>query len=221
MATYIVLMGMQGAGKGTQAEYLATQLGLPHITSGGMFRAIMASGSPLGRQIASYYDGGNLVPDNLTIEMIRDRLMAADAGNGVILDGFPRTVPQAESLGALLESMHQKLTIVPYFVITEEEALRRLSGRRVCTVNDNHVYHVIDNPPKREGFCDIDGASLKIRSDDEPNQIKQRIASYKVETTPVLDYYRIKGLLREINAEQPIEKVSADLLSAVEAARKA
>ncbi len=221
MATYIVLMGMQGAGKGTQAEYLAAQSGLPHITSGGMFRAIMASDSALGRQIASYYDLGHLVPDNLTIEMIRDRLMAADATNGVILDGFPRTVTQAESLGALLESMHQKLAIVPYLSIAENEALRRLAGRRCCKINDQHIYHIDDNPPKVSGICDIDGAPLYIRSDDEPEKIKQRISSYKNETTPVLEYYRIKGVLREINAEQPIDKVSAALLAAVEAAKKA
>ncbi len=216
MATYIVLMGMQGAGKGTQAEILEALLHIPHVTSGGMFRALKTAQTPLAREIASYYDLGHLVPDALTIQMIKGRLMQDDAQKGVILDGFPRTVAQAEALDTLMTELGQKVNVVPYFIISEAEALRRLGGRRVCTRNDNHVYHVVSNPPQVEGVCDIDGAPLRIREDDKPDAIRQRISDYKADTTPVLGYYRGKGLLREINAEQPIDQVTADLKSVVE-----
>lgn len=218
MAKYVVLMGMQGAGKGTQAEILQTHLGIPHITSGGMFRATMQQDTALAREIRSYYDAGKLVPDDLTIQMIKARLEEADAQNGVILDGFPRTVAQAQALDDLMREIGQRISVVPFFVISEAEAMRRLGGRRVCTKDDNHVYHITDNPPKVEGICDIDGAPLKIRSDDTPSAIRSRIQAYKADTTPVLDYYRSVGLLHEINAEQPIEKVTADLNAVVEPA---
>jgi adenylate kinase len=216
---YIVLMGMQGAGKGTQAEELTLWLGIPHVTSGGMFRAIMASGSALGQQIKAIYDKGHLIPDDLTIEMIKGRLMQPDAKEGVILDGFPRTVPQAEALTLLLESMGAQVAVVPYFVISEEQALIRLGGRRVCTHNDNHIYHIIYDPPKTEGVCDIDGAPLKIRKDDQPEAIKERIQAFKRDTAPVLDYYDKLGLLREINGEQPIDHVTALVKSEIEKVR--
>jgi len=218
-ATYIILMGMQGAGKGTQAEVLTAQSGLPHVTSGGMFRAIMKQDSPLGKQIAAIYNAGNLIPDDLTIQMIGARLQESDALQGVILDGFPRTVPQAEALDKLLADMGAQVTVVPFFTISEDEALRRLGGRLVCTVNDQHLYQLEVNPPKVAGKCDIDGAALYTRKDDTPDAIKQRIASFKSETGPVIDYYRAKGLVREINAVQPIDRVTADLTAAVEAAK--
>ncbi len=220
MADYIVLMGMQGAGKGTQAEVLSQSLGLPHVTSGGMFRALKTQNTPLARQVASFMDAGKLVPDSLTVEMIKGRLHELDAANGVILDGFPRTVAQAEALDALMAELGQRIMVVPYFAISESEALSRLSGRLVCSINDNHVYNVRDNPPKQPGVCDLDGAPLKTRHDDEPEAIKTRIAAYKADTEPVLSYYQAQGVLREINAEQPIERVTADLKAAVEAAKK-
>jgi adenylate kinase len=220
MTDYIILMGMQGAGKGTQAEALSTMLKLPHVTSGGMFNAIKKQDTPLGRQVAAYYNAGKLVPDALTIEMIKGRLREPDAVNGVILDGFPRTVAQAEALDSLMAELGQRILVVPYFVISETEALQRLSGRLICTANDQHVYNVRDNPPKKPGVCDIDGAPLKTRDDDKPEAIKARIAAYKADTSPVLDYYRARGVLREINAEQPIDQVTAELKSAVEAAKQ-
>jgi len=220
MADYIILMGMQGAGKGTQAEELSKLLKLPHVTSGGMFRAIKTQDTPLARQVASFLDAGKLVPDALTVEMIKGRLHQLDAASGVILDGFPRTVPQAEALDGLMAELGERILIVPYFVISEGEALARLSGRLVCTANDNHVYNIRDNPPKKPGVCDVDGAPLKTRDDDKPEAIKARISAYKADTQPVLDYYRARGVLREVNAEQPIDQVTADLKAAVEAAKK-
>jgi len=219
MSTYVILMGMQGAGKGTQAEVLAEKTRLPHITSGGMFREIMKQTTPLARQIATLYNAGNLIPDDLTIQMIAARLQTSDALGGVILDGFPRTVPQATALDVLLRGMGTKITLVPYFVVSEDEALRRLSGRWVCTINDQHIYNLQVNPPNVAGICDIDGAPLQIRKDDTPDAIRKRIDTFKAETAPVLDYYRAQGVLHEINAEQAIEQVSADVLSALEAAK--
>jgi adenylate kinase len=214
-------MGMQGAGKGTQADILREQLRIPHVTSGGMFRTVRQQDTPLGRQIKALLDSGSLVPDDLTIPMVAERLAQPDIQErGVILDGFPRTVAQARALDDALAKTGKHISIVPYFVISEEEAIRRLGGRRVCTVNDNHIYHVVDNPPRVPDVCDHDGAPLKIRNDDQPDAIRQRISAYLSETTPVLDYYRAKGLLHEVNAEQPIDKVTADLLAEVDEAQQ-
>jgi len=219
MADYIILMGMQGAGKGTQAEVLSHATGLPHVTSGGMLRAIKEQPSDFGRAVKAYYDPGLYVPDEMMVEIIRRRLAEADAKNGVILDGYPRTVPQAETLDKLLGELGGQVTVVPYLIISEVEALDRLSGRLVCTLNDNHTYNIKDQPPKTPGFCDIDGAPLKVRDDDTPDAIRQRISEYKVKTQPVLDYYRNRHLLREINAEQPIDRVTADLKVAIDGTR--
>jgi adenylate kinase len=214
MATYVVLMGMQGAGKGTQAEVLAETLHLPHVTSGGMFRENISNGTPIGVEAKNYLDKGLLVPDELTIRMIKERLAKPDATNGVILDGFPRTVAQAEALNTLMN-----VTIVPYFVISKEEAMERLGGRLVCSKNDQHNggYHKVNRPSKEEGICDVCGSPLIVRKDDTPEAIKKRIELYETETTPVLNYYREKGLLKEINAEQPVEAVTAELLAAIRA----
>jgi len=218
-ARFILLMGMQGAGKGTQAEAITHALGIPHVTSGGMFREIMKQDSPLATEIRSYYDAGKLVPDDLTIQMIRGRLSQPDAVRGVILDGFPRTVAQAQALDSLLASMGTRLGLVANLDISEAEALVRVGGRRVCTLDDNHVYHIRYNPPHADGICDIDGALLKIRSDDQPDEIRKRIDIFKRDTRPVLEYYagRDPALVRTLDAEQPIEAVTADLMAAVEA----
>jgi adenylate kinase len=218
MATYIILMGMQGAGKGTQAQELAKATGIPHITSGGMFRTTMQSDTPLAKQIQSYYDQGKLVPDTLTIAMIKDRFQQPDvATKGVILDGFPRTLAQAEALDTMLAELGEHVAAVPFFVISEAAALERLQGRMVCSKDENHNggYHIINKPPKVPGICDVCGSPLKVRKDDTPDGIRQRIEAYKRDTTPVLDYYRERGLLTEINAEQPIETVFADLQAVV------
>lgn len=214
MATFVVLMGMQGAGKGTQAQALSQALSLPHVTSGGMFRENISKETPIGLEAKHYLDKGLLVPNDVTIRMIKERLAQPDAANGVILDGFPRTVAQAEALDKLMN-----VTIVPYFVISKEEAMERLGGRMVCSKNDQHNggYNKKDRQPKVEGVCDVCGAPLIVRKDDTPDAIKKRIELYETETTPVLNYYREKGLLKEINAEQPVEAVSADLTNAIRA----
>jgi len=159
-----------------------------------------------------------LVPDALTNEMIRARMKEPDVKAGLILDGYPRTVAQAQTLDSIMAELGERISLVPYLTISEPEAMERLGGRRVCTLNGEHVYHVRDNPPKVDGFCDIDGAPLKIRDDDKPEPIKERIGKFKAETEPVLEYYRARGVLREINAEQPIAQVTADLKAALSAA---
>jgi len=217
MATFVVLMGMQGAGKGTQAKILAESLDLPHVSTGVMFRNHIQNITPLGLEAQQYLDKGLLVPDDLTIRMLKERVSESDATNGVILDGFPRNVSQAQALDNLLS-----VSIVPYLVIGKQEAMARLGGRMICSKDDSHHnggYNINDPElkPKAEGICDVCGAPLIVRKDDTPEAIKKRIELYETETTPVLNYYREKGLLKEINAEQPVEAVSADLTNAIQA----
>lgn len=215
MATYIVLMGVQGAGKGTQAAILSEQHGLPHVTTGGLFREMEGQDTPLAREIQAIMTRGDLVPDDITIQVVRDRLAQTDAAQGAIFDGFPRTRPQAEALDKLLAEMGQQVAIVPFFNLTREVAIRRISSRWECTLDPRHVYNVESNPPKVAGICDIDGAPLRQRPDDTPEAAAKRIDTFYEKTAPLLDYYRAKGLLHEIDADQPIEAVTAELLSAL------
>jgi adenylate kinase len=215
MATYIVLMGVQGAGKGTQAAILSEQHGLPHVTTGGLFREMEGQDTPLAREIQAIMTRGDLVPDDITIQVVRDRLAQPDAAQGAIFDGFPRTRPQAEALDKLLAEMGQQVAIVPFFNLTREVAIRRISSRWECTLDPRHVYNVATNPPRAAGICDIDGAPLRQRPDDTPEAAAKRIDTFYEKTAPLLDYYRAKGLLHEIDADQPIEAVTAELLSAL------
>ncbi len=215
MATYIVLLGMPGAGKGTQAAIISKDLGLPHITSGGMFRELAGQDTELARRVREIMRRGDLVPDDLTVQIVRERLERPDAAGGAILDGFPRTVPQAEALDALLAENGHSVTVVPFFKLSKEEALARLGGRWICSKDPNHMYHTRFNPPKVPGVCDIDGAPLYQREDDTPEAHKQRIEVYMERTAPLIEYYRDRGLLVEINAEQPIEAVTAELMAAI------
>jgi adenylate kinase len=220
-ATYIVLMGVQGAGKGTQAAILSRELNLPHVTSGGLFREMRTQDTPLAREVQAIMKTGALVPDDVTIRIVGDRLMKGDAVQGAILDGFPRTRPQAEALDALLAKMGSKVTIVPFLNLDKEVAIRRISDRWECSQNPSHVYNQSTNPPQIPGRCDIDDAPLRQRDDDTPEAAARRVNLYFEETAPLLDYYRAKGLVREINADQPIDKVTADLMSAITTAIQA
>ncbi len=220
MGMYIVLMGVQGAGKGTQAVRLQEELRIPHITSGGLFRAMKGQDTPLARQVQEIMARGDLVPDDITIQVVRARITQPDAQAGFILDGFPRTVPQAQALDGLMQELGQALTAVLFLKITDEEAVRRLSGRRQCRQDESHIYHVEFNPPQVEGKCDIDGADLFQRQDDTPDAIRARIGQYYDKTAPLLDYYRARGILYEVDAARPIDAVTDGVLAAMQAIGK-
>lgn len=217
-ALYILLMGVQGAGKGTQAPKLIEKYGVVWVTTGGMFRSM--GDTPLGREIKAIMDRGDLVPDDLTIQAVRDRLSKPDAAKGVVFDGFPRTRPQAEALDAMLQELGSKVTVVPFLNLKRDIAIKRISDRWQCSKDSSHIYNLSSNPPKKPGICDIDGAPLVQRSDDTAEAAARRIDVYFKDTMPLLDYYRAKGLLAEIDADQAIDKVTADLIAAVEAASK-
>lgn len=217
-AVYIVLMGVQGSGKGTQADKLKEHFGYPHITTGGLFRAMEGQDTPLAKEIQAIMKRGELVPDHITIQVVRDRLKQPDAEKGALFDGFPRTLPQAEALDKLLEELGGKVTIVPYFKLDREIAVRRIEGRRQCKIDSNHIYHLESNPPKVPGVCDIDGGELFQRADDTREAAEKRIDLFFEKTAPLLDYYRKRGVLSEIEANQPIEQVTTDLLAALKKA---
>jgi adenylate kinase len=215
MPTYIVLLGAPGAGKGTQGERLKTEFGFARVATGDLFRDHIGRGTQLGLQVKPYLESGKLVPDELTIAMLRARIQEDDCRKGVILDGFPRTLPQAMALDALLEEMGTALALVPHIAVTRDELLRRLSGRWMCRAAD-HVYHAVFNPPKQAGVCDIDGSPLYQRVDDTREVQERRIDVYMQHTAPLIDYYRDRGVLVAINGLRSIDEVYADLRAAVE-----
>lgn len=214
MGTYVVLMGGPGAGKGTQAKRLEEALGLPQLSTGDLFRAHQKRGTGLGQLAKQYIDSGELVPDEVTVTMVRIRLEAPDTNDGAIFDGFPRTLPQAEALDKLLAEKDEEVSIVPYIKVDPDVLLKRLAGRWTCPVC-GRVYHVLFNPPREPGVCDVDGAELYQREDDEEATQRHRIEVYFEETAPLLDYYRDLELLVEIDGEQSIEDVQQDLVEAV------
>jgi adenylate kinase len=218
VGTYIVLLGLPGAGKGTQAILLQERLHLPHVTSGGLFREIAEQEGELADQVGAILSAGDLVSDEITVQIVKERLGRNDARGGAILDGFPRTVPQAQALDGLLVEMSERIALVPFFKLSEEEALARLGGRWVCTKNERHMYHSRFKPPKTPGICDIDGAPLFQREDDTPEAHKRRLDVYMERTAPLIDYYRQRGVLVEIDAARSIEEVHQDLIAAIEAA---
>lgn len=211
MPTYIVLLGPPGSGKGTQAKLLVDQIGIPQVSTGDMFRAMKTLDTPLARKVQQIMAEGKLVPDDVTIEIVKDRLAKSDCSMGALLDGFPRTVPQAEALDTLLAgSFHSQVTIVPLLSITVEEAVRRISGRRGCQ-QCGALYHVEFNPPRVAGKCDHDGSELAQRDDDRPEVVRDRYQVYLDNTAPLIDYYRDKGVLAEFDALRPIETITAEL----------
>jgi adenylate kinase len=214
MATFIVLLGPPGVGKGTQAKILAEQTGLAHISSGDLFRENMKNQTELGKLAQSYINKGDLVPDDVTIAMIRDRLTRPDCGAGAILDGFPRTTAQADALEKMLVDFGGKVDKVPYVTATEKVLVERLSGRWTCRAN-GHVFHDKNNPPKQAKVCDFDGSELYQRDDDKSETIVRRIQVYLEQTAPLITYYRQRGNLIEINGAQNIREVTKTLLSAL------
>ncbi len=209
---FIVLLGVPGAGKGTQAKRLSTALELPHISSGDLFRENLKNETPIGEEAKKYLSRGELVPDEITIGMIEERLGQADGASGAILDGFPRTIRQADALetmagGSVRAAIHVEVPI--------ERLVERMSGRRVCR-QAGHVYHIRHNPPKEGGICDVDGSELYQRDDDKPETVRHRLKVYEERTQPLIEYYRERSLLIEINGDQTIDSVTEDILSSLE-----
>lgn len=212
MAAYLVLLGPPGAGKGTQAKRVSQDLGLLHISSGDIFRENLKNQTELGALARGYIDQGLLVPDEVTIAMIRERLARPDAAAGAVLDGFPRNQPQAEALDRMLEELGGKVDAVAVIRVSTEVLMRRLAGRLTCRAN-GHIYHEDFNPPRVPGVCDFDGSELYRRSDDEQAAVLRRLAVYWEETEPLLAYYCRRGLAFEVDGDQPVERVTADLLA--------
>ncbi len=214
MPFFIVLLGPPGVGKGTQAQRIAEATRLPHVSSGDLFRTHVQNQTELGQLAKAYMDKGELVPDEVTIGMIRERLGQADCQAGALLDGFPRTVVQAEALDKLLAEFGGKVDRVPFITASEATLVERLSGRWTCKAQ-GHVFHEKHNPPRQAGVCDFDGSELYQREDDQAETVRRRIQVYFQQTAPLIEYYRQRGLLVEIDGAQPIEKVTSDLLAAL------
>jgi adenylate kinase len=194
----LILFGPPGAGKGTQAERLRDDFRLPLISTGEMLRTNVREGTDLGREAQRYMDAGELVPDELIIAMAAERLQEEDARDGFILDGFPRTIEQADALDSILSEFGRRVTAAILIDVPDDEVVRRLSGRRLC-VKAEHIYHVDDDPPKREGICDQDGSRLIQRDDDKPDVVRNRLHVYHDQTEPLIDYYDQRGLMRRID----------------------
>ncbi|MEO8954398.1 MAG: adenylate kinase [Ktedonobacteraceae bacterium] len=212
----IILIGAQGSGKGTQAETLSQLLGIRHVASGDLFRKAISEKNELGSKVKGYLERGELVPDDLTVEVILRRIKEPDCVHGVLLDGFPRTIVQAEALDSGLHSTGQQIDVVVYLHVPRAELLKRLSGRFICRANQ-HVYNINSNPPKVPGVCDIDGSELYQRSDDKGEAVEKRLNTFFNETIRLLDYYGKQQKVVEVNGNQGIEQVRADLLSHIKA----
>ncbi len=210
----LILLGPPGAGKGTQAEFIIDNFDIPHISTGDIFRKNIKEGTELGTRAKSFMDQGKLVPDSLVVEIVEDRLKESDCKNGFLLDGFPRTVVQAEELDKVLEAMSVDLDAVINIKVNPEMLVARAIGRRICR-NCGATYHVVNNPPKQEGVCDKCGGELYQRSDDVEETVKNRINVYIEETSPLIQYYDKRGKLVDIEGEQEIHAVSQDIVKAL------
>ena len=203
----LILLGPPGSGKGTQGERLQEDFRLPYYATGDILRAAVKEGTEVGKQAKEYMDRGDLVPDEVIIGVIAERLQGEEAADGFILDGFPRTVPQAEALDQKMTELRRQITGVILIDVPEEEVLRRLGGRRTCEENPGHIYHVDFDPPEKEGVCDIDGAKLIVRDDDQPEVIKNRLGQYHEKTEPLVDYYDERGILNRVDGKRSPDEV--------------
>lgn len=217
MAKFYVLIGPPGAGKGTQAKVIAEKYGLVHISSGDLFRENLKNQTELGKEAQGYITRGELVPDALTIKMVRERISRPDCKKGALLDGFPRTPAQADALTEMLKDFDSKVELVPLIDVPSEILVERLSGRWTCRAQ-GHVFHEKFNPPQKTGVCDIDGSELYQREDDQKSTVVNRIKVYSEQTAPLIEYYGNKKLLVKIDGTQAIDQVTKDLLEAIEKA---
>jgi len=216
----IVMIGAPGAGKGTQAERLSEILGLPHVSTGKLFRAAVRSDGDLGTQVRSYVEAGSLVPDEIAVRVVDHRVHEPDAAAGAILDGFPRTRHQAVALDEMLARTGDIVAAALYVEVTTDKLVDRLAGRRICTLDDQHVYHVVAMPPRREGTCDIDGAPLRQRPDDQPGTLRKRLERQLAPMFEVVDHYTESGRLFPVRGDSAADEVTDELLRALAASER-
>lgn len=207
----IIMLGAPGAGKGTQAKKIAEKCGIPHISTGDIFRANIKNGTELGKKARTYMEQGLLVPDELTCDLVVDRIQQPDCGKGYILDGFPRTIPQAECLDEALAKLHDAVDYAIDVDVPDENIVKRMGGRRAC-LGCGATYHLVYAPAKKEGVCDVCGAELVLRDDDKPETVQKRLNVYHDQTQPLIDFYEKKGILKRVDGTQDMEKVFGDIL---------
>ena len=208
----IIMLGAPGAGKGTQADKICAKYNIPHISTGDIFRANIKNNTELGQKAKSYMDKGELVPDELVVDLVVDRIKADDCTNGYVLDGFPRTIPQAEALDAVLAAINDKVDYAINVEVPDENIINRMSGRRAC-VACGATYHIVHIPTKVEGVCDKCGADLILRDDDKPETVKNRLNVYHEQTQPLIDYYTAKNVLHEVDGTKAMEDVFSSIVS--------
>lgn len=207
----IIMLGAPGAGKGTHAKKISEKYNIPHISTGDIFRANIKEGTELGKKAKEYMDQGLLVPDELTCDLVMDRIQQDDCKNGFVLDGFPRTIPQAEALTAALEKINEKMDYALDIEIADEKIVERMSGRRVCT-KCGAPFHIVNIPPKTEGICDHCGGELEFRADDQPETVLKRLGVYHEQTQPLIEYYAKQGILKEIDGTKSVEEGFASIV---------
>lgn len=207
----IIMLGAPGAGKGTQAEKIAGKYGVPHISTGDIFRANIKEGTELGKKAKTYMDQGLLVPDELVVELVADRIQQEDCANGFVLDGFPRTIPQAEALDEALAKMGERMDYAIDVNVPDENIINRMSGRRAC-LECGATYHIVSIPPKVEGICDKCGSKLVLRDDDKPETVRKRLEVYHEQTQPLIDYYQKQDILRTVDGTLPMEAVFGSIV---------
>jgi adenylate kinase len=207
----VIFLGPPGAGKGTQAKRLATRCHVPHLSTGDMLREHVQKATPLGLQAKPLMDRGDLVPDDLVLDMVEERIARPDSAEGFVFDGFPRTIPQAEKLDEILQKRRFQSPFVVNFRVNHDTLVHRVSGRWVCSVG-GEIYNIYEKPPARPGFCDRDGGALVQRSDDHPNVVRERLAAFEKQTQPLIDYYRARGSLEEVDGSASVEEVNRRLV---------
>lgn len=212
----IIMLGAPGAGKGTQAKMIAAKFGIPHISTGDIFRANIKNQTELGKKAKAYMDQGQLVPDELTVNLVADRIVKEDCANGFVLDGFPRTIPQAEALDAALVAMNAKIDYAIDVEVPDSSIISRMGGRRAC-VGCGATYHIVYNPTKVDGVCDACGAKLILRDDDKPETVKERLNVYHTQTQPLIDFYEKKGCLKSVDGTQSIDAIFEQITKILEA----